>query len=407
MDWKNQINNKMEDYSEAVPDGLWSDISQKTGISEKKKSPVILWSTLAGLSAAAAVIFAVIFHYNTGAETESGYYSQNGKIIENQNGQAENTFDVINPAPENIGELLAYNYVEETHPVMKEKTSSAAEKTADGIGEIYSGTDRSGMEGLPDTENREPVQEEQSAKQTETSIQENIFISPEQEHKKRHFKTSGKRFDISLTTSSFLPSKGSENAYSAIYARSNEISDGVMMMNWNRDVSTDYKYSLPVSAGISLSYNITKTWAIDTGVRWTMLATDIRSGSETNYSREKEILHYIAIPLNVKANIWESRFVSVYAVAGGTMQKMVDGKNIATYYYQNTEASKQTTDLVEKPVQWSVNANAGIQFNCTDFVGIYADPGIVYYFDNHSDIKNIYKDRPLNFNLSLGVRFSF
>ena len=49
MDWKNQINNKMEDYSEAVPDGLWSDISQKTGISEKKKSPVILWSTLAGL----------------------------------------------------------------------------------------------------------------------------------------------------------------------------------------------------------------------------------------------------------------------------------------------------------------------------------------------------------------------
>lgn len=405
MDWKNQIKSKMEDYSEAVPDGLWSDISQKTGISGKKKSPVILWSTLAGLSAAAAVIFAVIFHYNTGAETENGYYSQNGKIIENQNGQTENTFNVINPAPENIGELLAYNYVEETHPVVEDKTSAA--ETADGIVELYSGTDRSDMESLPDTENREPVQEEQSAKQPESSIQEDIFIFPEQEHKKRHLKTSGKRFDISLTTSGFLPSKGSENTYSAIYARSNEISDGVMMMNWNRDVSTDYKYSLPVSAGVSLSYNITKTWAIDTGVRWTMLTTDIRSGSETNYSREKEILHYIAIPLNVKANIWESRFVSVYAVAGGTMQKMVDGKNVATYYYQNTEASKQTTDLVEKPVQWSVNANAGIQFNCTDFVGIYAEPGIVYYFDNHSDIKNIYKDRPLNFNLSLGVRFSF
>lgn len=267
MDWKNQIKSKMEDYSEAVPDGLWSDISQKTGISGKKKSPVILWSTLAGLSAAAAVIFAVIFHYNTGAETENGYYSQNGKIIENQNRQTENTFNVINPAPENIGELLAYNYVEETHPVMEDKTSAATEETAADIGEIYSGTDRSDMESLPDTENREPVQEEQSAKQPESSIQENIFIFPEQEHKKRHLKTSEKRFDISLTTSGFLPSKGSENTYSAIYARSNEISDGVMMMNWNRDVSTDYKYSLPVSAGISLSYNITKTWAIDTGVR--------------------------------------------------------------------------------------------------------------------------------------------
>lgn len=407
MDWKNQIKNKMEDYSEAVPDGLWSDISQRTGISGKQKSHIIPWSTLAGLSAAAAISIAVIFHYNTGMDTETDRYSQSTEIIETQNGKAENSFDVIKSAPEDVSELFAYNYSKEINPGMEEMTSAATEETPAGIEETYGETDRNGMDSLPDTENRTTVQDKPSAKQTETPIQEDIFIFPEQEHKKRHLKTPDKRFDISLTTSGFLPSKGSENAYSAIYARSNEISDGVMMMNWNKDVSTDYKYALPVSVGISLSYNITKTWAIETGVRWTMLTTDIRSGSENNYSREKETLHYIAIPLNIKANIWDSRFVSVYAVAGGTIQKMVDGKNVATYYYQNIEASKQTTDLVEKPVQWSVNANAGIQFNCTDYVGIYAEPGIVYYFDNHSDIKNIYKDRPLNFNLSLGVRFSF
>lgn len=389
----------MEDYSEAVPDGLWSDISQKTGISGKKKKPVILWSTLAGVSVAAAISVAVIFHYNTGMDTETDRYSQSTEIIETQNGKAENSFDVIKSAPEDVSELFAYNYSEEIPPVIDKKTSVVEEIPA-AIEEIQTETER-----LPDTEKQKPVQDKQSAKQTEP--QEHISIFPDQEYKNKPFKTSSKRFDISLTTSGFLPSDGSENAYSAIYSSSNDISKGVMMMNWNRDVSTDYKYALPVSVGISLSYNITKTWAIDTGVRWTMLTTDIRSGSENNYSREKETLHYIAIPLNIKANIWDSRFVSVYAVAGCTMQKMVDGKNVATYYYQNIEASKQTTDLVEKPVQWSVNANAGIQFNCTDFVGIYAEPGIVYYFDNHSDIKNIYKDRPLNFNLSLGVRFSF
>lgn len=389
----------MEDYSEAVPDGLWSDISQKTGISGKKKKPVILWSTLAGVSVAAAISVAVIFHYNTGMDTETDRYSQSTEIIETQNGKAENSFDVIKSAPEDVSELFAYNYSEEIPPVIDKKTSVVEEKPA-AIEEIQTETER-----LPDTEKQKPVQDKQSAKQTET--QAHISIFPDQEYKNKPFKTSSKRFDISLTTSGFLPSDGSENAYSAIYSSSNDISKGVMMMNWNKDVSTDYKYALPVSVGISLSYNITKTWAIDTGVRWTMLTTDIRSGSENNYSREKETLHYIAIPLNIKANIWDSRFVSVYAVAGGTMQKMVDGKNVAAYYYQNIEASKQTTYLVEKPVQWSVNANAGIQFNCTDFVGIYAEPGIVYYFNNHSDIKNIYKDRPLNFNLSLGVRFSF
>ena len=50
---------------------------------------------------------------------------------------------------------------------------------------------------------------------------------------------------------------------------------------------------------------------------------------------------------------------------------------------------------------------AGVQFSLSPLIGIYLEPGAIYYFDNGSDIETVYSDRPLNFNLNLGIRFSF
>lgn len=48
-----------------------------------------------------------------------------------------------------------------------------------------------------------------------------------------------------------------------------------------------------------------------------------------------------------------------------------------------------------------------MQLDITRHIGVYIEPGISYYFDNNSDVRNIYKDRPLNFNLNIGLRFTF
>ena len=58
-------------------------------------------------------------------------------------------------------------------------------------------------------------------------------------------------------------------------------------------------------------------------------------------------------------------------------------------------------------LQFSVVAAAGLQFNITDRFGIYAEPGMSYYFDNGSEVSTIYKDRPFNFDMKIGLRFSF
>lgn len=48
-----------------------------------------------------------------------------------------------------------------------------------------------------------------------------------------------------------------------------------------------------------------------------------------------------------------------------------------------------------KPLQWSLSAAAGAQFKITEKLGIYAEPGVVYYFDDGSNVNTIRKEHPL------------
>ena len=54
----------------------------------------------------------------------------------------------------------------------------------------------------------------------------------------------------------------------------------------------------------------------------------------------------------------------------------------------------------------SVNASVGVQLNVLDNIGIYAEPGISYYFDDRSLLQTIYKEKPLNFNITVGMRYT-
>lgn len=49
---------------------------------------------------------------------------------------------------------------------------------------------------------------------------------------------------------------------------------------------------------------------------------------------------------------------------------------------------------------------AGGEIRIVKGLSVYAEPGLSYYFDNGSSIRNIYKDKPLNFSLNLGMRWT-
>ena len=78
----------------------------------------------------------------------------------------------------------------------------------------------------------------------------------------------------------------------------------------------------------------------------------------------------------------------------------------AVYVNGNSNREVEHTSLKVNPLQWSVSAAAGAQVNFTKHLGLYAEPGIAYYFDDGSQIETIRKEHPINFNLQFGLRFS-
>lgn len=153
----------------------------------------------------------------------------------------------------------------------------------------------------------------------------------------------------------------------------------------------------PIRFGFSLRYRFDDRWSVESGLTYTRLSADITNTVDGQTTATEQRLNYIGIPFNVQYLMWGSRYVNVYVAAGGLVEKMVKG----------SRTTQGTTNSVSiHPLQVSVNGALGAEFKFTEGLSLYAEPALNYYFDNHSAIPTFYQEKPLNFNLNLGLRFN-
>ncbi len=182
---------------------------------------------------------------------------------------------------------------------------------------------------------------------------------------------------------------------------------GILVFNQGKDIETDIKHHLPIRAGVSFTYNFNERIGIETGLSYTNLTSDVREGSESHYYTGEQKLHYIGIPLNVKYRFISWKRLDLYASTGVLAEKCVSAKLDKDYFLDQQKKKRVSENLSEKPMQWSVNASVGVQCTLVKSMSIFVEPGISYYFNDGTDIRTIYKEKPFNFNLNLGIRFSF
>lgn len=180
----------------------------------------------------------------------------------------------------------------------------------------------------------------------------------------------------------------------------------IMLKNINLETTTNIKHRFPVTFGLSLRKNISDHFSLETGLMYTLLSSDLKTGGDVYYSQEQK-LHYLGIPLKAGWSFIEKKKFSLYLSAGGMMEKCIKSQ-LKTHYEMQNEYSFVGDDHLEvNRLQWSVLALVGVQFNITDHLGIYAEPGVVYYFDDGTSISTIRKEKPFNVNLQVGLRFGF
>lgn len=170
-----------------------------------------------------------------------------------------------------------------------------------------------------------------------------------------------------------------------------------MAMIPTSDLYEETKHHQPISVGMQVGFHLLPKLELSTGLVYTKVSSDFISGVSDTRTVSTQDLHYIGIPLNLSYSVWEYKGLHTYVTAGG--EGAVNIKN-------HTETDGEVKESKRDKMQWSTNASVGIQYDFIPQLGVYVEPGMKYYFDNGSQIENIFKDKKLNFNIQFGLRFN-
>ncbi len=175
-------------------------------------------------------------------------------------------------------------------------------------------------------------------------------------------------------------------------------------------VQYEYKHRIPVSFGVYASLPLSEHWFVESGIFATRLATSIYSetfveirpsNSEPVFITDR-VLWYLGVPLKIRWNFVQKKFFTSYASVGGMLEKCVSFD-----YTGDIEDENMHFTTGQIPLQWSVNATLGAQYNIVSVLGLFVEPGVSFFFDSHNPVHTIRGERPLYFNLNAGIRFMF
>lgn len=452
--WKEDIHDRLGNFETEAPDGLWEAIHQRMAQTEraqaeKRQTPFVLQPALRRTACAAAACLALIAGYqyfgDGGKETVNGVKQAggDGMIAVGGTVASDNSRYVASkPATASIvatnlaGVRVAKNGVTPAAVYAQTQNSESAQistsqplnpSTSQPLNpstpqHLNTSTSQPHNTSTPQHLNpstSQPLNPSTSHHHNPSTSQPHnpstslLAYTPADSHAS-HRTAPSQRWTLSTSamtgmgassvtnsTATYVEAVGPDDV---IWADNQQL--GIGIFNQGKSVKTEYKHRLPVRVGLNVAYRLTDRLSVESGVSYTRLSSDMKDGTKDNYSSSSQKLDYIGVPLNVKYRAFGYRRLSVYASAGLLTEKCVSGKTTHEYVISGEKKKHEAEDVAAKPWQLSVNAALGAQFDVLRNVGVYVEPGVSYYFDDRSPLSTIYKEKPLNFNLNMGVRYT-
>lgn len=424
MDWTNKLKDKMEGYTEQPSDSVWAGISAAAGLTGNKRRAVPLW-LLASSAIAAAALFGAMLFFNVKEDVPATMTAEAVKVGQEPVVSAQVVQDNdITSVPE---VSQARHYVEtEVRDFRGAAVSgdfsdeSSDEVAREPFGEVVGVTaETSENEGNIETDMEESIEPDDDGGRFADAWKW-VLAEPELQRTKRGGKLAA---GLSVNGSGSASSLSSRPTAAALGA--NPLDCGVSSADWvdrrvesaagvivynQPEVTTEYSHKMPVKIGASIRYDFNKFLGIESGLTYSFLSSDLKTGEEgavSSWSKGVQSMHYLGIPLNLSFNIFSSRYFNAYVTAGGLMEKCVRGSLKTDEYLDGKYHGSSSTSLKQKGLQWSVNGAAGIQVNILPQLGLYMEPGVSHHFSNNSKVRTIYSDKPTDFSLSFGLRYTF
>lgn len=427
MDWTNKLKNKMEGYTEQPSDSVWAGISAAAGLTGNKHRAVPL-CLLASSAIAAAALFGAMLIFNAKEDVPATMTAEAVKVGQEPVVSARVVQDNdITSVPE-VSQAGLYVETEVRDFSGAAVSGDFSDEPSDEVavepfGEVVGVTadtsEKNEIEVTIEPDTEEDIEPGEDGGRFADAWKW-VLAEPELQRTKRGGKLAA---GLSVNGSGSASSLSSRPTAATLGA--NPLDCGVSSADWvdrrvesvagvivyNQPVvTTEYSHKMPVKIGASIRYDFNKFLGIESGLTYSFLSSDLKTGEEgavSGWSKGVQSMHYLGIPLNLSFNIFSSRYFNAYVTAGGLMEKCVRGSLKTDEYLDGKYHGSSSTSLKQKGLQWSVNGAAGIQANILPQLGLYMEPGVSHHFSNNSKVRTIYSDKPTDFSLSFGLRYTF
>ena len=425
-EWRQQMRQKMADYGQPAPEVSWDEIEKAVAAKKQQAKTIAMWPRKIAAAAVVVLLTAGTGYYLLNREqTDITEETAETRLIEGTIKQ-----EPVAPQKQETSDLpilvQTRRHVQQVIQEKKMEALSAIAVVEDSVEQLAQAVEEHSEVQEPKTQ--EAKTQDQPRKNSLPEAHPTIYLSD--------FKRSASS-DKRLMAKVYLSNAMSGNSgysfsgvVSQAYCASNKAyydNDGLISVSFGDDVdipmgeqnntideygSTTYvpakeeaDHHQPIHFGLLLRYALNDRWSIEGGLSYALLTSDFRISSEvlSYYEDIEQRLTYVGIPVNVSYLLWGSRRFNVYASLGGMAEKMVKGKRHAVDQRTKKEADASVSI---HPLQFSVNGGLGAEFLFTDWLSLYAEPGVGYWFDNGSDVPTYYQDKPFSFNLNVGLRFT-
>lgn len=426
QDWTDTLKQKMAGYEERPSDELWAALSERAGLQESRRKVIPVWFW--GLSAAAALMAGifVVTKVNDKSVNALGGITADVEVSKPVDAEVSESIDT------EVSEPVERTLAEDMAEVKARKAKSALiaeavpiESSVSAVAENVTSVNTEEYAAEVPSENHDVREaatvESDMVEQSEPAMSWDEYLKETPSEKARAKRSGG--FSAGIVAGGAVGGNTSGSKPTAMVMGANPLAAGVTKTDWidkdskasaivynQPEVQEEYSHKIPVKVGLTARYNITGRLGVETGLTYSILSSSVKIGnSETgkNWSTGSQTLHYLGIPLNISFNILNSRYVNIYVTGGGMMEKSISGSIRTDEYVDGKFDRTLTTNISPKGLQWSVNAAAGIQANILPQLGFFVEPGVSHHFKNGSRVRSIYTDKPTDFSLGFGLRYSF
>lgn len=386
----------LEDGVEEVPAGVWEAVSEGLDKASRKKTVVLMWKRAAvGFGVAAALATGLVLNHGG---NESMIPQQNDMIAVVESDPMDNPSSEDDVFATDVM-MAEVRKVKRQAPIMvkvvDEKSEASDNPNVPEVGESLTENEPEDIQVVQD----EPVAKAGNDDLT-YKFKEEYEPSDWVEEKERD------KVGASLVFSGIAGTNGTQaRPGGAGMLRQPSISSAPPKTGV-KETSTRSIYGIPLSFGAGVKVDLNEKWSLGAGFNYTLLTRRFY-GSYTKVNEQGSIemniqtdirntQNYVGVPVNLFYNIVDSRHLNFYTYAGGSVEKCVSDK------YQLIGKDITHTEKV-RGLQLSANLAIGVEFLLGDYIGLYIDPSLRYYFDNGQPA-SIRTAQPLMLGFEMGMR---